>query len=43
MICCTKIWLLNKEDDWLYDRYVPAGKNASLDKKTCVLRVKTLA
>lgn len=32
MICCTKIWLLNKENDWLYDRYVPAGKNASLDK-----------
>lgn len=32
MICCTKIRLLNKENDWLYDRYVPAGKNASLDK-----------
>lgn len=32
MICCIKIWLLNKENDLLYDRYVPAGKNASLDK-----------
>lgn len=32
MICCTKIRLLHKENDLLYDGYVPAGKNASLDK-----------